>query len=170
LQRHLVYGGQRRLGKAVDLHISVLGLHSSFCSIRTAPIRRLMASSLGKIPTKLARRLTSLFRRSVATARKLSVLIWHMLTKQQERSFIFPAEISACRTRRNRVATLIRIHFGSMYEASVFNDVSGEAYRLFANLGKGSDQRIELQVESEETLETTFSISVLVSGQLWLKE
>ena len=38
--------------------------YSSFCSRSTAPIRRTMAGSLGKIPTTSARRLTSLLSRS----------------------------------------------------------------------------------------------------------
>src|SRR3989344_5544517 len=38
--------------------------HSSFCSISTAPTRRMMLSSFGKIPTTSARRLTSLLSRS----------------------------------------------------------------------------------------------------------
>ena len=38
--------------------------HSSFCSSRMAPIRRVMASSLGKMPTTLVRRLISPCRRS----------------------------------------------------------------------------------------------------------
>src|SRR5512144_434748 len=33
--------------------------HSSFCSRRMAPTRRVMASSFGKMPTTLVRRLTS---------------------------------------------------------------------------------------------------------------
>src|SRR5205814_299832 len=38
--------------------------HSSFCSSNTAPISRMMAASLGKMPTTSARRLTSLLSRS----------------------------------------------------------------------------------------------------------
>ena len=38
--------------------------HSSFCSSRMAPISRVMAASLGKMPTTLVRRLISPLRRS----------------------------------------------------------------------------------------------------------
>ena len=49
--------------------------HSSFCSSRIAPTRRVMASSLGKMPTTLVRRLTSICSRSMGlvTGMKLSV-------------------------------------------------------------------------------------------------
>ena len=39
--------------------------HSSFCSRRMAPTSRVMAASLGKIPTTLVRRLTSAWSRSI---------------------------------------------------------------------------------------------------------
>lgn len=39
--------------------------HSSFCSIRIAPTRRIIALSLGKMPTTLVRRLISPLGRSI---------------------------------------------------------------------------------------------------------
>ena len=39
--------------------------HSSFCSRRMAPTSRVMAASLGKMPTTLVRRLTSAWSRSI---------------------------------------------------------------------------------------------------------
>jgi hypothetical protein len=41
---------------------------SSFCSSRSASMRRTMASSLGKIPTTSVRRLISPLRRSIGSA------------------------------------------------------------------------------------------------------
>ena len=39
------------------MYLALWIAHSSFCSTRMAPIRRVMASSLGKMPTTLVRRL-----------------------------------------------------------------------------------------------------------------
>ena len=49
--------------------------HSSFCSSRIAPTSRVMASSLGKMPTTLVRRLISAWSRSMGlvTGMKISV-------------------------------------------------------------------------------------------------
>ena len=58
--------GERRgeLGHALDLHVAVLELPLVLASISTAPIKRVMLSSFGKMPTTSARRFTSLFSRS----------------------------------------------------------------------------------------------------------
>ena len=54
----------RELGHGLELHVAVLELHSSCCSMRTASTRRTIAASFGKMPTTSARRFTSLFSRS----------------------------------------------------------------------------------------------------------
>lgn len=52
------------------------GPYTSFCSSRAAPISRVMLASLGKMPTTLARRLTSLFKRSTGLVECNLVRCW----------------------------------------------------------------------------------------------
>ena len=47
------------------MYLERCNAHSSFCSSRMAPTRRVMASSLGKIPTTSVRRLISPLSRSI---------------------------------------------------------------------------------------------------------
>ena len=53
--------GTPSLSGAIDSSVMYLleTAHSSFCSRRMAPTSRVMAASLGKMPTTLVRRLTS---------------------------------------------------------------------------------------------------------------
>ena len=59
--------GTPSLSGAMDSSVMYLleTAHSSFCSRRMAPTSRVMAASLGKIPTTLVRRLTSAWSRSI---------------------------------------------------------------------------------------------------------
>ena len=59
--------GTPSLSGAIDSSVMYLleTAHSSFCSRRMAPTSRVMAASLGKMPTTLVRRLTSAWSRSI---------------------------------------------------------------------------------------------------------
>jgi hypothetical protein len=73
---HSVERGRCEFGHRLGLHIAVLELPFVVGLSSTAPIRRTMAPSLGKIPTTSARRLTSLFSRSSGFVEWILLRCW----------------------------------------------------------------------------------------------
>ena len=58
-------GCESGFGEGIETEVALFFYHSSFCSARTAPTRRMTAWRLGKIPTESVRRRISRLRRSL---------------------------------------------------------------------------------------------------------